>query len=109
MVRRLLLCAALWLATSAPVSAPHATTWGVLGPIEVRYVRGFPHYGMWEAGPRRITIRAGMHPLATRQTLKHEVCHAVLWDMGVVIGDEDTEDRVCDAWSTSEILREQGR
>lgn len=109
MVRRRPLAALLFaLALTAPASpAPPSEVWGVLGPIPVSYVEEFPHYGMWEAGPRRITIRAGMHPLSTAQTLRHEMCHATLWDMGVIVPDDALEDRVCDAIATAHVLEQR--
>lgn len=88
--------------------------WGVLGPIPVYYrphlqLDGHWLYGLYEPEKRRITLRAGMPPELTQQTLLHEVCHAVLSDLGASLADAQEEDRACDALATARFLESSGR
>lgn len=113
MVRRLALFLLL-AACIAPAKPLPRTVWGVLGPIPITYVQGLtldgvPLYGMYEPDTRRISLRAGMDPRQARKTLHHELCHAHLSDLGVSVGDEATEDAVCDALALARVLEEDGR
>jgi hypothetical protein len=110
----LALLALLLAVVPADARRGRETVWGVLGPIPVYYranleLDGQWLYGMYEPDQRRITIRAGMPPELTATTLSHEVCHAVLSDMGASLADADEEDRTCEALAIARFLEASGR
>jgi hypothetical protein len=110
-MRRLAFVLALaCVAPSAPPEWPPlpSTVPSVLGPVPVRVTPDLrlgkePLMGSWSSYARVIRVRAGIAPAAQWQALEHERVHMELWDAGVVIGDEELEDRICDAVATARV------
>ena len=59
-------------------------------------------WGLFEWGPRRISLREGISLTAAWLTLEHEIVHAILMDAGAELPAE-IEERVCDAIAQARV------
>lgn len=59
-------------------------------------------FGYWDAFTRTISVRAGMHPVASWLTLLHEKAHAELGEVGVKLS-EDQEEAACNALARARL------
>jgi Zn-dependent peptidase ImmA (M78 family) len=83
--------------------------WSQLGAIPVKPVKMVTDqdgkddddaFGFWNTMARDIQILTLAATPAQLATLFHEMAHVALHDAGVAIGDDATEERVCDAIGT---------
>lgn len=69
------------------------TTVRVLGrPVTIKYVKGLPDYGNFYAREALIKVREGLPAVEERDTLLHEILHAVWFFMD--IGKPSNEEHV---------------
>jgi hypothetical protein len=91
------------------------TVGAVLGPIRVLWVADLRDPdtdesldGYWESDPRTIKLRSGQALEIAWWTLWHEWGHAVFFDTGTTL-PEDDEENACDSIATARLLEMQGR
>jgi hypothetical protein len=93
----------LGLQTVLPPTAERGLS-GVYGEIHVEYVAMEPDslLGTWDPSTRVIQIEKSLPHLRRKGVLAHELCHAAISDVGLVLPDS-TEEFVCNAIETQAI------
>ena len=78
------------------------------GKVSVRWSKNLESsdasacWGLFEWGPRRISLREGISLTSAWLTLEHEIVHAILMDAGAELPPE-IEERVCDAIAQARV------